>query len=225
MFTPSSSQIEHADSLGLKLLPEPPFALPSDISSTIFEREYTIIDRTAKRDIEFRSGRLAAKFALSNFGDEREVGVASDRSPIWPSDFTGSISHSDAFVWSAVAKAGDIISLGIDTETIADETTLFQLKEEILLPSEQKLINALQVDNQTGFTLFFSAKESFYKCIYQVDPVFFGFHDVLVTSINSETLFLELTPESPHGPNRFPRIAVEYVVTDTNVFTACWLRA
>ena len=71
----------------------------------------------------------------------------------------------------------------------------------------------------------FSAKESFYKCVYQIEPVFFGFREVAVQLIDAETITLELTANCPSELRDFPAISVEYIVTDDNVFTACWLRS
>ena len=224
MSTPSPQLIEQAASLGLTLKPELPFALPSDISSTVFEREYVMATGKARRDVEFRSGRLAAECSLSEIGVYGPVKIADDRSPIWPTDCIGSISHSDVYVWSATGLTADMRSIGVDTEPIADELTCRSLSEEILLPGEAQLAKQLGMDMQTAFTLVFSAKESFYKCVYQITPIFFGFHDVQVKSIDNETLTLQLSEDCPECLGGFPAIAVEYVVAKQNIFTACWLR-
>ena len=178
----------------------------------------------AKRDVEFRSGRLAAQCSLSQIGVDGDVGVAKDRSPIWPDQSVGSISHSDAYVWAIAGLQSDMQSVGVDTEPIADANTLEHLKQEILLPHEEQLALQQGIDERTAFTLIFSAKESFYKCVYQIHPVFFGFHTVTVESVDSETITLELTPRCPEQLRDIPAIAVEYIVAEDNVFTACWLR-
>lgn len=206
-------------------MPRSPFALPSDVSSTLFEREYVMANGKEKRGAEFRSGRLAAECSLLQIGIAGEVGVADDRSPIWPERSVGSISHSDAFVWSIAGLTSDLDSLGVDTEPIAEATTVGHLKDEILLPGEEELLLEHGFDELTAFTLIFSAKESFYKCLYQLEPVFFGFHEVQVKSVDGETLVLELTDECPDELQRFDAIQIEYIVTNDNVFTACWMRS
>ena len=204
-----------------------PFSLPSDLVSVLFRRDLRFSGKSAgrqRRQIEFQSGRLAAGKCLESLGLGAEVGSADDRSPIWPTGAVGSISHSDLLVWSTVGLTTDYAAVGIDTEPIADEKTFSHLREEILGPGEAEFGKANGLNSLQTFTTIFSAKECFYKCIYPLNPMFFGFQDARITKMDSQTVTIQLTDTSPNQFNNRRPIAVEYSVTQDNVFTACWLR-
>ena len=204
-----------------------PFAIPSDLISGIFQRDSKISGLAAgrqRRKLEFSAGRYAAENCLTELGIASEVGRAKDRSPVWPEGAVGSISHSDRFAWSAVGLAKDYASIGIDTEPIAERSTFNQLCEEIFNQGEEKFGDAMELDELQTFTTIFSAKESFYKCVYPMNPVFFGFHDVRVVCADSQTITMQLAKRSPNQFNSKKPIQIDYVVTGRDVFTACWLR-
>jgi 4'-phosphopantetheinyl transferase EntD len=76
---------------------------------------------TSERQREFQSGRACAKRALSLYGVlDIDLPVGSDRSPIWPAGFIGSITHvrknSEGFCAAAVARSDHFLALGIDVE-------------------------------------------------------------------------------------------------------------
>ena len=75
--------------------------------------ELEVEPNATRRQREFAEGRACARTLLDRFGNWEEVGVAEDRSPIWPHGFTGSISHSNSWVWTAVAESDNAASLGI----------------------------------------------------------------------------------------------------------------
>ena len=222
--TPANNPQEISRRLGLKRCEQPPFSLPSDISSCLFRRNEESLPHPEKRSREFNAGRWSAANVLGEMGVEGEVGVAADRSPIWPADAVGSISHSERFVWCLGGKQDSLISIGVDTEPVVDTSTLEYLKYEILNDEEEALGLAQGFDERQTFTAIFSAKESFYKCAYQLSPKFIGFHDVEVVSFDAQTITLQLTPDSPVQLPGMRRMQVEYVIQAEDVFTACWLR-
>ncbi len=74
---------------------------------------------------EFAQGRMHARIALDRLGlAHASIPVASDRAPIWPQGFVGSISHVPADrarklpgqVIAVVARACDCPGLGVDLE-------------------------------------------------------------------------------------------------------------
>ena len=91
------------------------------------ETEFNALEfsrNSTKRQREFAAGRSCTAVLLNRWNITEEVGVAQDRSPIWPDGFVGSISHSDRWVWAAVAKSEDRPAIGIDTETVVSSETL-----------------------------------------------------------------------------------------------------
>jgi 4'-phosphopantetheinyl transferase EntD len=70
---------------------------------------------------ELENGRHVARRALALLGvPAAEIPVGDDRSPRWPDGIVGSITHATAeggsYAAAAVARASDVVALGIDAE-------------------------------------------------------------------------------------------------------------
>ena len=222
--TPANDPQDTTKRLGLTRCANAPFALPSDVSSCLFKRINEDLSSREKRTREFNAGRWCAANVLGELKVTGEVGVAEDRSPIWPTGITGSISHSDLFVWCLAGRTDSLVSIGIDTEPVVDEATLKHLRNEILSDQEMQIGLDAGYNEFESFTAIFSAKECFYKCAYQLQPVFIGFHDVEVVAMDNQTIRLEMSSDSPNQIKELRTMQVEYLIQDQNVFTACWLR-
>ena len=221
--TPSES---NQQKLELAALSSNPIELPCSATGCLMPRSYgNSVTGKLKRKLEFEDGRHVAKTALRMLDCDEEIQKGEDRCPIWPAGFVGSISHSENFAWAVAGTENEFRGIGIDTEPVADEMTAHHLRAEIGIDSEWWLGESAGLTTLESFTTIFSAKESFYKCLYQLEPVFFGFHEVQVKSVDGETLVLELTDECPDELQRFDAIQIEYIVTNDNVFTACWMRS
>ncbi len=128
---------------------------------------------------------------------------ASDRSPLWPADRRGSLSHCTALCAAAVGRHDAVQSIGIDIEKIGRIEpklwpTLFSENERAYFDS----LNPERLAAET--TVFFSAKEAFYKCQYPLTQSWVGFQDVEVTRIDDCTLGIappNLPPQPCHGPS------------------------
>ena len=121
--------------------------------------------------------------------------------PIWPAGYVGSISHVRGTVAAAVAKASDIVSIGIDIE----ETERFRpaIEKKIARPDEIAVnFEGLAPDaRQTALAIMFSAKEAFYKCQYPITGQIMGFHDAHVVIDNrTQTFQLSLLVDAPLLP-------------------------
>jgi 4'-phosphopantetheinyl transferase EntD len=115
----------------------------------------------------FYRGRLAAKQALCLAGLKPTPPVLRGLSgePLWPENFTGSISHSNYLAIAATALKQNYISIGIDCEPL-NRPIRSDLAERILLPSERKALHDLPEHNkELCLRFFFSAKESTYKVL------------------------------------------------------------
>jgi enterobactin synthetase component D len=175
------------------------------------------------RQLQFESGRECARAALLQLGETGAVGVAADRTPIWPAGFVGSITHSQNWTWAAVAADHAIRSIGIDTETLLEPAIADQLQDEIATPDEWKLANNLGWNWSTTFALLFSAKESFYKCWYPVTRAYFDFKQARLVAADRHKLTFANQPHNPNiqlGPRELDSF---YFVDDQNVFTLTWM--
>src|SRR5690606_27349292 len=103
-----------------------------------------------------------------------------DRSPRWPSDVVGSISHCRSrCVAVAALKSDNFLSLGIDIEEAVelDENlyesicTAEELDDIRLLPQQRRGLAAKAI---------FSAKECIFKCQYPLTGLMLDFQDVSV---------------------------------------------
>ena len=140
------------------------------------------------RQREFTAGRLLARALGETLGlPPIPLRRAEDRSPLWPADRTGSLSHCETLCAAAVGKRSAIQSIGVDIETIGRVEqklwpTLFTEKEVDYFT----LLAPEKVARET--TLFFSAKEAFYKCQYPLTHQWVGFQDVEITRTDTHSL-------------------------------------
>ena len=178
---------------------------------------------STKRQREFAAGRACAATLLNRWNVAEEVGVAEDRSPIWPDGYAGSISHSNNWVWSAIAKSARTSSLGIDTEIVVSPDTREMLNKNIVTEQERLILEPLGLSPETSFTLAFSAKEAFYKCWYPITREFFGFKQVAIESCTADTIRISSLDSNPNFHLTPSWLDVHFVATDRDVFNATWM--
>jgi 4'-phosphopantetheinyl transferase EntD len=144
------------------------------------EEEICIRRAVPKRRREFTAGRLCARKALAQLGiEEFPLLAGEDRAPRWPTGIVGSISHTDGYCGVAVARVGDVVSVGFDAELA--EPLSSELTSLVCTPSELAHASRLSAPGWTGWTkLIFSAKESTYKCYYPLARTMLEFPDVEV---------------------------------------------
>jgi 4'-phosphopantetheinyl transferase EntD len=143
----------------------------------LFEQERAAVaPAAAVRRREFAAGRRAARRALAAAGATRvALPAGTDRLPLWPQGFVGSISHTRDFAAAAVARAEPFVALGLDIETVARVT--MEIERKVATAGERTWLDSFAT-RQTGLALLFSAKEAWYKAQYPVTRTFFGFQDV-----------------------------------------------
>lgn len=129
-----------------------------------------------KRRTEFARGRACAREALRRAGHEAggihppglvEIPVGPSREPVWPTGFTGSITHCDGFVAAVAARAGVVRGIGLDAEV--DRPLPDGVPAQVVTPEEG-----------AGDILRFSAKESIHKAVFPLTGVWLDFLDVVV---------------------------------------------
>ena len=138
------------------------------------------------RQRDFIAGRRLAR-AISTLELPSPAASREDRSPVWPCDRAGSLSHGKTLCAAAIGKRDEIRSVGIDIESVGRVEpklwpTLFTAREAAYFAS----LEPDQVAEET--TLFFSAKETFYKCQYPVTHSWVGFQDVEIQRRDGSTL-------------------------------------
>lgn len=156
-----------------------------------------------KRKSEFLLGRLCASKAheLCTGRELLSLPVNKDRSPEWPSDVVGSISHNQFLVGAAVAHSADLLGVGIDFEVMG--RTKLELAKQIRSPGDLK--KHPKLSDEELLTIIFSCKETLYKALYPTVKVFFGFEDAALRELDLEhgTFKIDLLTELSlkFGPN------------------------
>ena len=134
---------------------------------------------SARRRSEFAAGRWCAKRALSQFlASPQPVPSGPDRAPVWPHQFTGSITHTRGFCAAAAAPLAQWLAIGIDAEEQRDFSPA--LLELVCTPEEQKALARTSMATLNLASVFFSAKESFYKAVYPLTGMPIDFQDVCI---------------------------------------------
>ena len=180
-----------------------------------------------KRRREFSAGRVAAAAALKELGanDSFSISVGAGRNPLWPDNFTGSITHTSGLAVAAVARIEILATVGIDLErTNAVQPELWP---SILRASEIDFVSRKPPMEQSRWaTLLFCAKESFYKMQYPVTGEWVEFHDaeVLVSEKGGE-FELVCSQASVAGKLQHSRFAGRYLSSPEFFLTALWLSA
>ena len=171
-------------------------------------------------------------------------GHDSDRSPNWPPGFVGSLSHSERWVWAAVAKQHEILSIGLDTSVIVKAGEAAPtLAENCNAAQRQKLFDVGLPANQ-ACALLSSAKATFYRYWFPLLQRCWDFSDVELVAVTPRQTgpiparrdlrhgTLQLRLKSTFSPGlALPDylcptapLTVHYQIETPDVFTIAWQR-
>lgn len=150
---------------------------PPDIAP-LPEEEPLIARSVAKRRNEFITVRYCAREALSELGLPPAPILKGDKGePCWPDGVVGSLTHCEGFRGAAVARRGDVRSIGIDAEPhgVLPKGVL----DAISLPDERTALAALPAGLHWDRILF-CAKEATYKAWFPLTHRWLGFEDARI---------------------------------------------
>ena len=126
-----------------------------------------------------RDGADLRAAALARLGIENyPLLPGSDRCPRWPPGIVGCISHCEDYCAVAVARAGTILSIGLDLEL--REPLHSSLWPLVLNEAEISWLDR-QPERGERAKLIFSAKECTYKCQFPAFGERWEFEDLEVT--------------------------------------------
>ena len=175
----------------------------------------------------FIAGRYCAMHALrrAGYAHDSEIGMGSDRAPIWPDGFVGSITHSHRFAMGAAARRCDMRGLGIDCEALIAASTVDEIAPRLLTPVDRVTFErdcAAHLGWREFATLTFSAKESLYKCLQPITGVFFEFADAQITAVDIAGRRMTLQLVRPLSPEfgRGAELQASFHLADGYVWTA-----
>ena len=140
------------------------------------EEEAQVARAVESRRREFATGRHCARAALARLGLPPAAIVRDAHgAPRWPHGVVGSITHCDGYRAAAVARADDLVTIGIDAEP--NEPLPPRVLDVVSLPPERAALPALTAAaaGVAWDRLLFSAKESVYKAWFPLTGEFLGF--------------------------------------------------
>jgi 4'-phosphopantetheinyl transferase EntD len=173
------------------------------------------------RKNEFVLGRICASKAheICTRQELLSLPANGDRSPLWPTEVVGSISHDQFWVGAAVAKKTDLLGVGIDFEVMG--RTRVELASHIRSSGDMK--KHPDLTDEELLTLIFSCKESLYKALYPTVKKFFGFEEAALRLIDLNTgvfmidLLSQLTPD--FGPSSHHIFSGRFKISSKNCLT------
>lgn len=137
-----------------------------------------------KRQREFAAGRAAARLAMAQLGGAAvPIPAGSDRAPLWPEGWRGSISHSSVLCAAVVTRGKRSLGIDLELATPLDEKLLSSIC------SADEISDLNPVDKLLQAKLVFSAKEAAYKAQYPLTAQVFGFHHLRVALDPARTGF------------------------------------
>ncbi len=141
------------------------------------EEEAAIERAVPKRRKEYGAARLLARALFARYGlPPLPVLNREDRSPIWPDGYVGSITHTTSFCGVALAPARALRGLGIDAEQAGPMQA--PIVARVTTERERAAMARAGYESTAVATLWFSAKESVYKCLHPTVRRFIGFSEV-----------------------------------------------
>lgn len=160
-----------------------------------------------KRRAEFLAGRYLARHVLEKLGITQFTLLSGqDRSPVWPENLCGSLSHNKDSVLCAIHRRSDVFSgVGVDVETLMSDDRAASLWPGIVGDDERQRLQEVNMPFCQALTLSFSAKESLFKAIYPSVQQYFDFLDAQIIGLNQAQQVFELqlqttlAPEFPTG--------------------------
>lgn len=175
-------------------------SVDGDVSTLAPIERMAIKGAITRRQKEFAAGRAAARKAMLRLGRSAvPIPMQDDRSPQWPADLVGSISHSHAACVSVVAIKSRWKAVGVDVEP--DQDLPRELWDLIGLPSELRRASDLPTTLQARWMMrVFSAKEAYFKWIFPQTLCLLEFHDAeIVMDATLESTEFQVYPQHIDG--------------------------
>lgn len=172
---------------------------------------------------EFSAGRNCARTALRRLGLEPGPILTGERgAPLWPAGIVGSITHCAGYRAVAVARASDIVTIGLDAEP--NEILPDGVFDLVSLPGEHRgLRDCADIAPDICWDrLLFSAKEAVYKAWFPLTGRWLGFEEAEITFCSAEGTFAArlLVPGPRVGGRELAGFTGRWLVRDGLMLTA-----
>jgi 4'-phosphopantetheinyl transferase EntD len=149
----------------------------------LFPEEEAVVARAVdKRRREFTAARACARAGLARLGVPSAPILPGVRgAPQWPAGIVGSMTHCTGYRGSAVARAEDMLTVGVDAEP--DDRLPAGVLDAVAVADERAGLDALASAAQgpSWDRLLFCAKEAVYKAWFPLTQRWLGFKEAAVT--------------------------------------------
>lgn len=192
------------------------------------EEEARLARAVEKRRREFTTARVCARRAMARLGlPPAPVLPGPHGEPLWPPGVVGSMTHCAGYRGAALARSGEVIAIGIDTEPndVLPDGVLRHIAtkdEERWVPELMRAHPGVHWDR-----LLFSAKESVYKAWFPLAQRWLGFEDATLTvdPVGGTFVARLLVPGPTVAGRPLTGFSGRWLVRDGLVLTAIALRA
>ncbi|MFE2295093.1 4'-phosphopantetheinyl transferase [Streptomyces sp. NPDC059452] len=193
---------------------------------TLFPEEEALVARSVpKRRNDFATARACARRAMGGLGLEPVPVLHGKRGmPLWPDGIVGSLTHCEGYRAAALARAADVLSLGVDAEPHAPLPD--GVEALVVRPAERERF-AGEAGGIHWDRVLFSAKESVFKTWYPLTLTELDFSEADLTFRRADdraadgTFTARLLRTDPAVP---PVLEGRWRVEDGIVATAVLLR-
>ncbi|PCI68856.1 MAG: 4-phosphopantetheinyl transferase [Gammaproteobacteria bacterium] len=181
-----------------------------------------------KRQAEYLAGRYIAHYSLRQLDiDVFDIPSGKDRSPSWPNNISGSITHTNKKAICAVGYSNRCELLGLDLEVWMKPHTVSEIKHLIINDKEQLVLSTLGWTNEQSLTFAFSAKESLFKALYPKVQKYFNFNDARITfiSLENNTFTIQLEKDLSADFPSSTEFNGQFVANEEEILTILYRKA
>lgn len=187
------------------------------------EEEAVILRAVDKRRREFTTARACARAALAELGlPATPIVPGVHGAPQWPPGVVGSITHCAGYRAAAVARAREVVTLGLDAEP--NEALPAGVLADITIGAERAWLPGVSaaVPEVCWDRLIFSAKESVYKAWFPLTGRWLGFDQAAITVESAAGRFGArlLVPGPAVGGRQLAAFAGRWLVRHGLILTA-----
>ena len=162
--------IDHIRTGFQSLVPEGVFVVVAPVGPdyVLMGSETAAMARAAKpRQLEFAAGRWCARQALVLAGGPPDaIAVGRLREPLWPPNFSGSVTHDNRLAAAAAYRLapGELPSVGIDLIDTTDVGSFSSIASRVLSADDRAALGAQEPDGLEVAKIF-AAKEAAVKIL------------------------------------------------------------
>ena len=194
-------------------------------AGALTKSEFNLVkDFAPSRIGDFARGRDCARRALARLGcHSAEILKGDHNEPLWPSGFSGSISHAKDITGAVVARSAGLKSLGLDIEHLGRvKPGMWDL---LFSEAEKAFLLTLDSEQQDIYcTAFFSMKESFYKMQFPLTTTSLWFHDVEIRG-KDEAFEITVIKEF-EAKKELPELTpMHFIQSGSLIISSCYLEA